>query len=71
MLLGLVAPDEGTATIHGRVYPDLPEPAHDVGAVLDASGFYPGRTARNHLRVQAMAATATRPGSTTYWPWFS
>ena len=56
MLLGLVAPDAGTATIDGRVYADLPEPQHLVGAVLEASGFNPGRTARNHLRIQALAA---------------
>jgi ABC-2 type transport system ATP-binding protein len=56
MLLGLVRPDAGTATINGRAYRDLPEPAHQVGAVLEASGFYPGRTARNHLRAAAMAA---------------
>jgi ABC-2 type transport system ATP-binding protein len=56
MLLGLVKPDEGTATIRGQAYQDLPEPAHEVGAVLDAAGFYPGRTARSHLRVQAMAS---------------
>jgi ABC-2 type transport system ATP-binding protein len=58
MLLGLVAPDAGTATIGGRAYADLPEPLHEVGAVLEASGFYPGRTARNHLRIQALAAGA-------------
>ena len=56
MLLGLVAPDAGTATIDGRVYAELPEPLHLVGAVLEASSFHPGRTARNHLRVQALAA---------------
>jgi ABC-2 type transport system ATP-binding protein len=56
MLLGLVAPDAGTATIDGRVYADLPEPLHLIGAVLEASSFHPGRTARNHLRIQALAA---------------
>lgn len=56
MLLGLVAPDAGTATIDGRVYADLPEPLHLVGAVLEASSFHHGRTARNHLRIQALAA---------------
>src|SRR6202046_4867158 len=55
MLLGLVRPDAGTATINGRAYRDLPEPLHQVGAVLEASSFHPGRTARNHLRVQALA----------------
>jgi ABC-2 type transport system ATP-binding protein len=58
MLLGLVAPDSGTATINGRAYADLPEPLHQVGAVLEASGFHPGRTARGHLRIQALAASA-------------
>ncbi len=56
MLLGLVRPDAGTATINGRAYRDLPEPLHQVGAVLEASSFHPGRTARDHLRVQALAA---------------
>jgi ABC-2 type transport system ATP-binding protein len=58
MLLGLVAPDAGTATISGRAYRDLTDPAHQVGVVLEASGFHPGRTARSHLRVQALAARA-------------
>jgi ABC-2 type transport system ATP-binding protein len=58
MLLGLVTPDAGTATINGHAYADLPEPLHQVGAVLEASGFHPGRTARNHLRVQALAGEA-------------
>jgi ABC-2 type transport system ATP-binding protein len=58
MLLGLVRPGAGTATINGSCYRDLAEPLHQVGAVLEASGFYPGRTARNHLRVQAMLSQA-------------
>jgi ABC-2 type transport system ATP-binding protein len=58
MLLGLVRPDAGTATINGRAYRDLQEPLHQVGAVLEASSFHPGRTARNHLRIQAMAGQA-------------
>ena len=58
MLLGLVRPDAGTATINGRSYADLTEPLHQVGAVLEASSFHPGRTARNHLRVQALAGHA-------------
>jgi ABC-2 type transport system ATP-binding protein len=58
MLLGLVRPDAGTATINGRPYRDTEEPLHKVGAVLEASSFHPGRTARNHLRVQAMVGQA-------------
>jgi len=61
MLLGLVTPDAGIATVDGRAYADLPEPLHRVGAVLEASSFHPGRTARNHLRIQALAA-AVDPG---------
>jgi ABC-2 type transport system ATP-binding protein len=58
MLLGLVRPDAGTATINGKAYAGLDEPLHRVGAVLEASSYYPGRTARNHLRVQALAGGA-------------
>jgi ABC-2 type transport system ATP-binding protein len=58
MLLGLVQPDQGGATIGGRRYSELPAPAHQVGAVLEAASFHPGRTARNHLRIQALAAQA-------------
>jgi ABC-2 type transport system ATP-binding protein len=56
MLLGLVAPTSGTATIHGRPYRELADPARQVGAVLEAGGFHPGRTARDHLRALATAA---------------
>ena len=54
MLLGLATPTEGSATINGRPYQQLDQPLHIVGAVLDASAAHPGRTARNHLRIQAM-----------------
>src|SRR4030065_712105 len=54
--LGLVKPADGRATINGRAYVELADPLRHVGAVLEASSFYPGRSARNHLRVQA------RPG---------
>jgi ABC-2 type transport system ATP-binding protein len=53
MLLGLVTPDSGSATIGGRRYRDIPHPAHEVGAALELSGFHPGRSARDHLRVLA------------------
>ncbi len=57
MLLGLVAPDAGSATINGGQYTELAEPLHQVGAVLEAS-FHPGRTARAQLRIQALSADA-------------
>ena len=56
MLLGLVAPTSGTATIGGIRYRDLPRPLQTVGAALEAASFHPGRTARNHLAVYAIAA---------------
>ena len=56
MLLGLVAPDKGTATFGGRRYDELPDPVRQVGAVLEASGYHPGRTALDHLRVLATAS---------------
>ena len=55
-LLGLVAPTSGTATIDGRLYRDLDRPLATVGAALEASSFHPGRSARAHLQVMALAA---------------
>jgi len=51
MLLGLIRPDRGGATIASAAYRDIPAPATMVGAALDASGFHPARTGRAHLRV--------------------
>lgn len=55
-LLGLVTPTSGSATIDGRHYRDLDDPVRTVGASLEASDFHPGRTARAHLQVMALAA---------------
>ncbi len=56
ILLGLVTPTAGTATIGGHRYVEIPSPLQTVGAVLESSSFHPGRTARNHLRVYAAAS---------------
>ncbi len=56
MLLNLVTPTAGTATIGGKRYADLPDPVHTVGAILEASAAHKGRTGRNHLRVICAAA---------------
>ena len=56
VLLGLARPSAGTATIDGHAYPALADPVGKVGAVLDSSGFHPGRKGRNHLRVLARGA---------------
>ncbi|ACU40054.1 ABC transporter ATP-binding protein [Actinosynnema mirum] len=55
MLLGLVTPTAGTALINGRPFTELGNPGRVVGAVLEAQGVHPSRTARNHLRVYAAA----------------
>jgi ABC-2 type transport system ATP-binding protein len=56
MLLNLVQPTSGTATVGGARYGDLPEPLRHVGAVLEASSAHKGRTGINHLRVICAAA---------------
>ena len=55
-ILGLVHPDAGSTTVLGVPYWRLDRPLHRVGAVLEASEVHPGRSGRNHLRVQAAAA---------------
>lgn len=56
MLLGLVRPTSGSATIGGRRYADIDRPLQTVGAALEASSFHPGRSAANHLKAYARAA---------------
>ena len=56
MLLGLVRPTAGHATIGGAKYAKLAHPLQTVGAVLEASSFHPGRTGAAHLTVYAHAA---------------
>ncbi len=56
MLLNLVRPTAGTATIGGRRYADLTDPIRQVGAILEASGAHRGRSGRNHLRMLCYAA---------------
>jgi ABC-2 type transport system ATP-binding protein len=61
LILGLDAPDTGQALIGGRRYRDLRWPLREVGALLEARAFHPGRSARAHLR--ALAASNAIPGS--------
>ncbi|MGO9668614.1 MAG: ABC transporter ATP-binding protein [Streptosporangiaceae bacterium] len=49
VIVGLDAPDAGTATIGGRPYHSLQNPLTHVGSLLDAGALQPGRSARNHL----------------------
>jgi ABC-2 type transport system ATP-binding protein len=50
MILGLDVPDAGSALVNGCAYNELSWPLREVGALLDAKAFHPGRSARNHLR---------------------
>lgn len=49
MILGLDAPDAGSALVGGRAYATLRAPLRSVGALLDAAAVHPGRRARDHL----------------------
>ncbi len=49
VVVGLDAPDAGTATIGGRPYRSLKNPLRHVGMLLDAGALQPSRRARNHL----------------------
>ena len=59
MIIGLDRPDAGTARVNGRSYPELRWPLREVGALLEARAFHPGRTARAHLT--ALAASNAIP----------
>ncbi len=49
VVVGLDAPDAGTATIGGRPYHGLSSPLSQVGSLLDAGALQPSRSGRNHL----------------------
>jgi ABC-2 type transport system ATP-binding protein len=56
MIVGLVRPDRGTATIDGRPFVELPNPTRVVGTLLDASAMHPGRSGRATLSIAARLA---------------
>jgi ABC-2 type transport system ATP-binding protein len=53
MICGLTPPTSGSATIDGRRYSEIPNPARMVGVMLDASAQHPGRTGRETLSLTA------------------
>jgi ABC-2 type transport system ATP-binding protein len=59
MILGLDRPDAGTARVNGKSYHELRWPLREVGSLLEAKAFHPGRTARAHLT--ALAASNEIP----------
>jgi ABC-2 type transport system ATP-binding protein len=56
MVLGLINPTSGEATVLGVPYRALDHPTRSVGALLEAGSAHPLRSGRNHLRVLAAAA---------------
>jgi ABC-2 type transport system ATP-binding protein len=56
IVLGLVEPTEGSATVLGMPYRRLREPARTAGALLETQSFNPLRSGRNHLRSLASAS---------------
>jgi ABC-2 type transport system ATP-binding protein len=55
MLIGLDRPDAGQATVNGKPYRELRAPLREVGAMLEAKSFHPGRSARAHLGALAVS----------------
>jgi ABC-2 type transport system ATP-binding protein len=60
LILGLDRPDGGQARIGGWCYAELPWPLREVGALLEARAFHPGRSAFHHLLALAQANAITR-----------
>ncbi len=49
MIMGLDTPSSGTASVNGQAFAQLRWPLREVGALLDAKAFHPGRSAYDHL----------------------
>jgi ABC-2 type transport system ATP-binding protein len=55
MVLGLASPTSGRALVFDGPYDELERPALQIGAVLEATDFHPGRSGRDHLRMLGQA----------------
>ncbi|AGL18263.1 ABC transporter ATP-binding protein [Actinoplanes sp. N902-109] len=60
LILGLDRADAGDARIGGRRYRELRWPLREVGAMLEARAFHPGRSARSHLAALAAGNAIAR-----------
>ena len=56
MILELVRPTSGFATVGGVRYHSIPNPLTVVGASLESSSYHPARTGRNHLSILCTVA---------------
>ena len=59
MIMGLDRPTTGHALVNGKRLAQHRAPMHEVGALLEAKGVHPGRSARDHLL--GLAATTGIP----------
>jgi ABC-2 type transport system ATP-binding protein len=59
IILGLDGPDAGRVRIDGQRFRDLRWPLREIGSLLEARAFHPGRSARSHLA--ALAASNAIP----------
>lgn len=60
LILGLDRADAGQARVGGRAYRDLRWPLREVGSMLEARSFHPGRPARAHLAALAASNAILR-----------
>lgn len=64
MILGLDRPTSGHATVNGKSFTEHSAPLHEIGALLEARGVHPGRSARDHLRALAAEIGISNAAST-------
>jgi ABC-2 type transport system ATP-binding protein len=60
MIMGLDRPHAGEARIGGQLYADLRWPLREVGGLLEARTFHPGRSAYHHLAALAAGGGIAR-----------
>ena len=67
VIVGLDAPDTGTALVGGRPYRSLRHPLSHLGALLDAAALQPSRSGYNHLLwlARSQGLSARRVGEVT------
>lgn len=71
MIMGLDAPDCGRARTGGRAHRELRWPLREVGALLEARTYRPGRGARDYLALIGCSASgsALSPGTSRAASW--
>jgi ABC-2 type transport system ATP-binding protein len=60
LIIGLDTASAGSVTVGGRPYRGIRRPLFELGAMLEAAGIHPGRSARGHLLALAAANAIPR-----------